>query len=71
MADGEETYEQEGQVGNLFHAIASAFKRLEKLTDAAKIQAEVRDMAAKMQEAKTCAYRDTHSDAESPHPLAP
>ena len=49
----EETYEQELQVGNLFRAVAGGFKRLEKLTDAAKIQGEVRDLTLKLQEAKT------------------
>lgn len=57
MADNEDTYEQEVQVGNLFRAVASGFKRLEKLTDAAKIQAEVRDLTSKLQEAKTCAHK--------------
>lgn len=62
MAD-DETYEQELQVGNLFRAIASGFKRLEKLADATKIQGEVRDLTSKLQEAKTCACR--HSPASS------
>ena len=51
MVDGE-TYEQELQIGTLFHAIAGAFKRLQKLGDVTKIQAEVRDLTSKMQEAK-------------------
>lgn len=59
MAD-DETYEQELQIGNLFRAIASGFKRLEKLADAAKIQGEVRDLTSKLQEAKTCAHRPHH-----------
>lgn len=53
MADDEETYEQEIQLRSLFHAISSALKRIEKLTDVKKLNEEFQDLTSKLQEAKT------------------
>ena len=55
MNDGEQTYEQELQLGALFVSIGSAFKRLEKVAgNAAAAQGELKDIATKIGDCRAC-----------------
>ncbi len=55
MNDGEQTYEQEVQLGALFQSIGSAFKRLEKAAGKADtVQDELKGISANLQEGRAC-----------------
>jgi hypothetical protein len=55
MNDGEQTYEQEVQLGALYVSIGSAFKRLEKVAgNAEAVQGELKDITAKLGEGRAC-----------------
>ncbi len=55
MNDGEQTYEQEVQLGALFQSIGSAFKRLERAAGKADaVQDEVKGISANLQEGRAC-----------------
>ena len=55
MTDGEQTYEQEVQLGALFQSIHSAFKRIEKAAGKADtVQDELKGITANLQEGRAC-----------------
>ena len=55
MNDGEQTYEQEVQLGALFQSIGSALKRMEKAAGkAATVQEELKGISANLQEGRAC-----------------
>ena len=58
MDDGEQTYEQELQLGALYVSIGSAFKRLEKIAvNAEAVQGELKDITTKLGEGRACVPR--------------
>ena len=55
MSDGEQTYEQEVQLGALFQSIGSAFKRMEKAAgNDSVVQDELKGISASLQEGRAC-----------------
>ena len=55
MTDGEQTNEQEVQLGALFQSIGSAFKRLEKAAGKADtVQDELKGISASLQDGRAC-----------------
>lgn len=57
MTDGEQTYEQEVQLGALFQSIGSAFKRADKAAgNADAVQNEVKGISASLQEGRACDF---------------